>query len=114
MVNVMDTVEFRTILFHGLSDASRQRILGLLRNGSARVTDIVVATGMSQPNASTHLTCLWECGLVERERRGREVRYWLADGVDELLAVADGLLERAGERIETCPNYGRGRRRTAA
>ena len=110
----MHPVELRTILFHGLSDPSRQRIIDLLRQGSARVTDVVAATGLSQPNASTHLACLWECGLAERERRGREVHYRLADGVEELLAVADTLLDCAGERIESCPNYGRGRRRAAA
>lgn len=110
----MDVVELRTVLFHGLSDPSRQRIISVLRQGSVRVTDVVAATGMSQPNASTHLACLWECGLAERERRGREVHYWLADGVEELLAVADALLDRAGERIVSCPNYGRGRRREAA
>lgn len=110
----MDAVDLRTVLFHGLSDPSRQRIIDLLRRGSLRVTDVVSATGMSQPNASTHLACLWECGLVERERRGREVHYWLADGVEGLLAVSDTLLERAGERIIGCPNYGRGRRRDAA
>jgi len=110
----MPSAELRTVLFHGLSDPNRQRIIEMLRQDSARVTDIVQATGMSQPNASTHLACLWECGLAERERRGREVHYWLADGVGELLAVADALLDRAGERIESCPNYGRGRRREAA
>ena len=111
---LMDVLELRTVLFHGLSDPSRQRIIDLLREGSARVTDVVSATGMSQPNASTHLACLWECGLAERERRGREVHYSLADGVEELLRVADPLLERAGERIESCPNHRRGRRREAA
>lgn len=110
----MDAIDLRTVLFHGLSDPSRQRIISLLRDGSARVTDVVAATGMSQPNASTHLACLWECGLADRERRGREVHYSLADGVEELLAVADRFLDRAGERIESCPNYGRGRRRDAA
>lgn len=110
----MDVVELRTVLFHGLSDPSRERIIELLRQGPARVTDVVAATGLSQPNASTHLACLWECGLAERERRGREVHYGLAEGVEGLLAVADALLDRAGERIETCPNYGRGRRREAA
>jgi DNA-binding transcriptional ArsR family regulator len=106
--------DLRSILFHGLSDPSRQRIISVLRRGPARVTDVVAATGMQQPNASTHLACLWECGLVERERRGREVHYWLAEGVEDLLAVADRLLESAGERIASCPNYGRGRRREAA
>lgn len=110
----MNAVELRSVLFHGLSDPSRQRIIELLRQEPARVTDVVRATGLSQPNASTHLACLWECGLADRERHGREVRYRLADGVEELLAVADRLLQRAGERIESCPNYGRGRRREAA
>lgn len=110
----MDTLELRTILFHGLSEPNRQRIVDLLRRGSARVTDVVAVTGLSQPNVSTHLACLWECGLANRERRGREVHYSLADGVEELLGVADGLLDRAGPRIESCPNYGRGRRREAA
>ena len=110
----MSDIELRSVLFHGLSDPGRQRILGVLRRGPARVTDVVTATRMLQPNVSTHLACLWECGLVERERSGREVRYWLADGVEELLGVADSLLERAGERIASCPNYGRGRRRNAA
>ena len=109
-----DVVELRTVLFHGLSDPGRLRIIDLLRCGSMRVSDVVAATGMSQPNASTHLACLWECGLVDRERRGREVHYWLADGVEGLLAVSDALLEQAGERIASCPNYGRGRRRDAA
>ena len=110
----MDDVELRTILFHGLCDPSRQRIIDVLRRGPARVTDVVAATDMSQPNASTHLACLWECGLADRERRGREVHYSLAEGVEDLLAVADRLLERAGEHIESCPNYGRGRKRQAA
>ena len=110
----MDVVELRTILFHGFSDPNRQQIIELLRQGPARVVDVMRAIGLTQSNASTHLACLYECGLADRERQGREVRYWLADGVVELLAVADGLLARAGERIESCPNYGRGRRREAA
>lgn len=106
--------ELLSTLFHGLSDSSRQRIISVLRGGPARVSDVVAATDMQQPNASTHLACLWECGLVDRERRGREVHYWLADGVEDLLTVADRLLQSAGERIANCPNYGRGRRREAA
>ena len=102
------------MLFHGLAEPSRQRIIQALRGGPLRVTDVVRATGMQQPNVSVHLACLWECGLLERERRGREVHYRLAAGVDDLLSVADRLLERAGERIAACANYGRGRRRAVA
>jgi DNA-binding transcriptional ArsR family regulator len=110
----MDPVALRSVLFRGLSDPNRQRIIDVLRRGPARVTDVVAATGMLQPNVSTHLACLWECGLAERERHGREVRYWLADDVEQLLSTADGVLGHAGERILACPNYGRGRRRAAA
>lgn len=115
-VNVMaQSADLRTILFHGLSDPTRQRIVEFLRtNSPARVTDVVAAIDISQPNASTHLACLWECGLAERERRGREVHYRLAESVEDLLGIADVLLDRAGDRIESCPNYGRGRRRQSA
>ena len=54
-----------------------------------------------------HLACLHGCGLVTRDRRGREVFYRLADGVSELLAVADDILARAGEEIGSCPRYGK-------
>ncbi len=70
-------------LFHGFSDRSRLAIVAALRDGEQRVSDLVAATGLSQPNASMHLACLWECGLVAREKRGREVYYRLIDGVAE-------------------------------
>lgn len=57
---------------------------------------------------------LWDCGAVERERRGREVHYRLADGVPSLLGAADAILERSGERSVACRTYGNGRRRAAA
>ena len=71
------------------------------------MTEIVSATGLTQPNASMHLACLWECGLVARERRGREVYYRLVDGVGTLLAAADGVLAQAGESVGGCPRYAR-------
>ncbi len=61
---------------------------------------------MSQSNASRHLACLWDCGLVERERVGREIHYRLVDGLPELLVAADRVLERTGERVMACPRFG--------
>ncbi len=58
---------------------------------------------------STHLACLWDCGLVARERRGREVFYRLTDGVADVLTAADRVLVRTGETIGACPRYGTGR-----
>ncbi len=38
-------------------------------------------TGLTQANASAHLCCLWDCGLVARDRKDREVHYRLVNGV---------------------------------
>lgn len=96
-------------LFHGFSDGSRLAIVEALRDGERRVSDVVAETALTQPNVSMHLACLWECGLVAREKRGREVFYRLVAGVSELLAAADLVLTQAGETVGTCPRYGSGR-----
>lgn len=98
--------DLRAILFRGFSDRSRLRILEALVDGERRVGDIVEATGLTQSNASTHLACLWDCRLVARERRGREVYYWLTDGVADVFAAADRVLEQAGDTVRDCPRYG--------
>ena len=105
--------ELRAILLRGFSDPRRLEILEQLAAGECRVGEIVAATSISQPSVSTHLACLWDCGLVARERRGREVHYRLIDGVSELLAAADGILDRAGDTVGACPKYGHGRRAAA-
>lgn len=106
--------EVRAALFRGFADRNRMRIIEQLTGGERRVVDVVRATGLAQPNVSAHLSCLWDCGLVERERRGREVHYRLADGVIELLGAADAILARTGERVDACANYGNARRGAAA
>ena len=101
-----ETVAQRAKLFRGLADPSRLAILEALRSGPLAVGEIVAATGLSQSNASNHLRCLSECGLVEGEPCGRFVHYRLAHSrVDELLALVDQLLESTGERIDACKNY---------
>ena len=93
-------------LFHGFADRSRLSIIGSLRQGEQRVSDVVAATGLSQPNVSSHLACLWECGLVARERRGREIHYRLLDGVADLFQAADVVIAAAGATLGVCPRYG--------
>jgi len=104
-----DAVELRSILFHGFGDESRIAILSELEDGPKRVSDVVAATALGQTNVSKHLACLWDCGLVERHRQGREVHYRLAEGVVPLLRSADNVLAVNGERIRTCPRYGQRR-----
>ena len=90
-------------LLHGLSDRSRLAIVQTLLGQERRVTDVVRQTGLSQPNVSQHLACLWGCGLVTREKRGREVFYRAIPGVANLLQAVSAVLDSAGETMNTCP-----------
>lgn len=56
--------------FRLLSDPMRLRILHQLQNGEKSVTELVEATGASQPNVSKHLSTLRTHGLVKRRQEG--------------------------------------------
>lgn len=108
------TTDMRSVLFRGLAEPSRLALVEQLARGDRRVSDLAEATGLAQPNVSKQLACLWDCGLVERERRGREIHYRLVDGLAELLSSADTVLALTGERVMACPRFGRGARPRAA
>lgn len=104
-------VELKAKLFRGFSDASRLMILEALRRGPRCVNEIVRLTGLSQPNVSLHLECLWCCGLVGRERDGRFVRYQIrSPRISRLLEEAERELRQIGHHIATCARY-EGKRR---
>ena len=93
-------------LFRGFADPSRLSILEALRGGRQSVSEIVEITGLSQPNASNHLACLLDCGLVAREQEGRFAYYQLADErVAGLLAAADEILTDVARGVYVCPRY---------
>ncbi|MBI2939957.1 MAG: winged helix-turn-helix transcriptional regulator [Chloroflexi bacterium] len=93
-------------LFRGFSDPSRLSILDALRASPLTVTEIVAATGLSQPNVSNHLGCLRDCGLVASEQRGRHVHYRLGDArVAAILGLADELLADVAKGIYECTRY---------
>lgn len=99
-------LDTRAKLFRGFSDASRLSILEALRAGPRNVGDIADETGLTQSNASNHLACLLDCGLVVRERRGRFVYYGLSDArVAELLGMADELLTEVAVGVASCRIY---------
>lgn len=90
-------------LFHGLSDISRLSILQSLRNGAASVSQIVQVTGLSQSNASNHLSCLRNCGLVRSEQRGRNIFYMFAnDKIGELLTLVESITKGLANEFEDC------------
>ncbi len=99
-------IRLKAKLFRGFSDPSRLSILEALRAGPLTVTEIVEGTGLSQSNASNHLGCLRDCGLVSREQQGRYVHYQLGDKrVATLLRLADELLADVAEGIYQCTRY---------
>lgn len=93
-------------LFRGFGDPTRLAILLALAKGEQRVTDLVKEVGTSQPNVSSHLACLKDCGLVIDRPVGRQVFYGIASPqVFELLQAAERLLAANGHEIALCPNY---------
>jgi len=56
--------------FRLLADPMRLKILHQLQHGERSVTELVQATGASQPNVSKHLSTLRSHGLVKRRQEG--------------------------------------------
>lgn len=101
-----DSVFLRAKLFRGFADPSRLSILEVLRAGPLTVGDIVKATNLSQSNASNHLGCLRDCGLVVAEQNGRFVTYHLSDDrVGDLLGLAEALLADVARGVYLCTRY---------
>lgn len=94
-------------LFRGLSDPARLSLLLRLRNGRCSAGALARDCGLSPSNASNHLQCLLDCGLVHIEARGRQNVYRLADRqVLRLLDASSRILNaRAGALIDACQNY---------
>lgn len=107
MLETRAQLSLKVKLFRGFGDTSRLAVLECLKDGPKCVSEIMAATGLSQPNTSGHLACLRDCGLVEREQRGRFAYYRLAGPhVRHIIACADALLGLVGPLIEACPRYG--------
>ena len=79
-------------VFKALSDPVRLRLFSLIASfegGQACVCDLTGEFDVSQPTISHHLRVLREAGLVDCERRGTWVHYWVLPGA---LARLSGLL----------------------
>lgn len=65
--------------FKLLGEASRLKLLIALEDGERNVTELVAATGLTQANASRHLSALTEGGVLNRRKEGLNVYYGIAD-----------------------------------
>ena len=93
-------------LFRGFSDPSRLGILEVLRGGPLTVGEIVEATGLSQSNASNHLGCMRDCGLVVATQSGRYVTYQISDDrVGDIMALTESLLADVARGVYECTRY---------
>ena len=65
--------------FAVLSGPARLRILHAVCDGEKTVTDIIAITGLSQTNASQHLSLMYRAGVLSRRKSGAQVLYAIAD-----------------------------------
>ena len=82
-------------VLRALANPRRLQILHRLADGPVEVGALAAELGMSQPNASQHLSVMRTAGVVEAERVGREVRYRVSDPD---VIVACGLMRAVLER----------------
>ncbi|WP_174298717.1 ArsR/SmtB family transcription factor, partial [Sphingomonas bacterium] len=79
-------------IFRALADATRLRILALLRTMELSVGELAQVLGQSQPRVSRHVKILVDAGLAERRKEGSWVFVALgvADRTGPVLAALDG------------------------
>ncbi|RAJ61874.1 DNA-binding transcriptional ArsR family regulator [Streptomyces sp. Amel2xB2] len=77
-------------LFKALGDPVRLRLLSLIasrQGGEICVCELTPAFDLSQPTVSHHLKLLRQAGLIDCERRGTWVYYWLRPEMTDRLAA---------------------------
>ncbi len=103
----LPTRDVEAKLFRGLADPARLHLLTLMRDGPRSSGELARAASLSPSNASNHLRCLLECGLVRVASEGRHHVYRLSDErVRSLLEASSDLLAEVGPLIEDCLSYG--------
>lgn len=100
-------LELQAKLFRGLGDPVRLSIVNALTEAPRTAGELARSLGVTPSNASNHLRCLLECGLVAISTDGRFNRYRLAmPSIPQLLDAAAQVLTVAAPAIEECLEYG--------
>ncbi|MGO8882368.1 MAG: ArsR/SmtB family transcription factor [Streptosporangiaceae bacterium] len=77
-------------VFKALGDPVRLRLVSLIgahQGGEVCVCELTTAFDLSQPTISHHLKILREAGIIDGERRGTWVFYWLVPAALERMAT---------------------------
>jgi ArsR family transcriptional regulator, arsenate/arsenite/antimonite-responsive transcriptional repressor len=92
-------------MFKALADPVRLRLLSIVAShdgGEACVCELTPAFDLSAPTISHHLKVLREAGLLDCERRGTWVYYWVVPGALARLAAVLGSTDLA-RRVPAAP-----------
>lgn len=85
-------------MFKALGDPVRLRLLSMIAAGTGSgvcVCELTPAFELSQPTISHHLKLLRQAGLVDCERRGTWVYYWvLPEATERMAAMLSSLSDR--------------------
>jgi ArsR family transcriptional regulator len=87
-----EAAEATAAIFRALGDPARVRIVNTLATSGEPVCicHLTEPLGLSQPTVSHHMKRLLDCGLVEREQRGRWAYFSLVpEAVATLASLAD-------------------------
>ncbi len=80
------------------SNPIRLEILNLLRNKEMSVTELMSKTKLSQANISQHLSIMKNKGIVNSERKGKNIYYMLLN--PKIIKAFDIIREVLAERLE--------------
>jgi len=93
-------------MFKALGDPVRLRLLSLIAShpgGEACVCEISATFDVSQPTISHHLKLLRSAGLLDCERRGTWVYYWV---IPSALQQLSSVLQMDDDLLATTPGSG--------
>lgn len=74
-----EALEHVAARFRALGGASRLKLIQALQPGEKSVSELLLATGLAQANASRHLQTLTHAGILSRRKEGLKVIYSIAD-----------------------------------
>jgi len=89
-------------IFKALSDETRLRILSLVFNGEMCVCEIEDSLGLTQSNASRHLTVLKNAGILSCRKQAQWAYYRLSE---DFYNENRELVEYLSEKLKLLPTY---------
>lgn len=92
----------RTAVFKALGHPARLKMVDALGDGERCVCELVEVAGLKWPTVSRHLAILKQAGVVEDEKRGKQVFYRLKlCCIADMNNCLDGKTDKAGVRCVT-------------